>query len=217
VRRRRPRSGEQERGPQHEVKPAASSQLQGESRAAHVTAKATPPAPGSGQKRARGLPGVEGAARVQGEERNTRGPSALPSSRQSAPYKPKAKSAAAQRESEGAVVPTNATTNNVAGGKGPCGGHVAGRGKREGMAGESGPNHPDGRPPVDKVRQLQRRLWVAAKRSPGRRFHALYDRIWRRDVLHGGKESRIYQCRTRKKSPVCLPTSTARRSGGSSR
>jgi group II intron reverse transcriptase/maturase len=36
---------------------------------------------------------------------------------------------------------------------------------------------------VDKVRQLQRRLWVAAKRSPVRRFHALLDRIYRRDVL----------------------------------
>jgi group II intron reverse transcriptase/maturase len=33
------------------------------------------------------------------------------------------------------------------------------------------------------VRQLQRRLWVAAKRHPGRRFHALYDRIARGDVL----------------------------------
>jgi retron-type reverse transcriptase len=33
------------------------------------------------------------------------------------------------------------------------------------------------------VRRLQRRLWVAAKRSPGRRFHALYDHIGRRDVL----------------------------------
>jgi group II intron reverse transcriptase/maturase len=33
------------------------------------------------------------------------------------------------------------------------------------------------------VRQLQRRLWAAAKRSPTRRFHALYDRIYRRDVL----------------------------------
>src|SRR5690606_24211013 len=40
-----------------------------------------------------------------------------------------------------------------------------------------------GNKPVDKVRQLQRRLWAAAKRSPGRRFHALYDRIFRRDVL----------------------------------
>jgi RNA-directed DNA polymerase len=27
------------------------------------------------------------------------------------------------------------------------------------------------------VRELQRKLWVAAKRSPGRRFHALFDRI----------------------------------------
>jgi RNA-directed DNA polymerase len=51
------------------------------------------------------------------------------------------------------------------------------------MAGKSGPNHPRGRKPVDKVRQLQRRLWVAAKRHPGRRFHALHDRIARRDVL----------------------------------
>lgn len=40
-----------------------------------------------------------------------------------------------------------------------------------------------GKQPVDKVRQLQHRLWRAAKRSPGRRFHALMDRIWRSDVL----------------------------------
>ena len=37
--------------------------------------------------------------------------------------------------------------------------------------------------PVDKVRQLQRKLWVCAKRSRARRFHALYDRIYRSDVL----------------------------------
>jgi len=36
--------------------------------------------------------------------------------------------------------------------------------------------------PVDKVRELQRRLYRAAKCSPGRRFHALYDRIYRGDV-----------------------------------
>jgi RNA-directed DNA polymerase len=51
------------------------------------------------------------------------------------------------------------------------------------MAGQSGPNDPGGRRPRDKVRQLQRQLWAAAKRAPGRRFHALYDHIWRRDVL----------------------------------
>jgi group II intron reverse transcriptase/maturase len=51
------------------------------------------------------------------------------------------------------------------------------------MAGTTGPTHPDHHPMVDKVRQLQRRLWVAAKRSPERRFHALLDRIYRRDVL----------------------------------
>ena len=35
----------------------------------------------------------------------------------------------------------------------------------------------------DSVRELQVRLYLAAKRSPGRRFHALWDRIHRRDVL----------------------------------
>jgi group II intron reverse transcriptase/maturase len=40
------------------------------------------------------------------------------------------------------------------------------------------PNHP-----IDKVRELQRSLYRAAKRQQERRFHALYDRIWRGDVL----------------------------------
>lgn len=37
--------------------------------------------------------------------------------------------------------------------------------------------------PPDKVRELQEKLFAAAKRSRSRRFHALFDRIWRRDVL----------------------------------
>ena len=38
-------------------------------------------------------------------------------------------------------------------------------------------------PVVDKVRELQRKLGVCAKQSKTRRFHALYDRIYRSDVL----------------------------------
>jgi RNA-directed DNA polymerase len=37
--------------------------------------------------------------------------------------------------------------------------------------------------PVDPVRALQHALYRAAKADPGRRFHALYDKVYRRDVL----------------------------------
>jgi hypothetical protein len=190
VRRRKPRSGEQARGPQHEVKPAASTDLQPAGRAAHVTAKAT--SSGRDPKREDGCGGVWGAARVQGQVRNVRGPSAQPLSGQARSYKPKAKSSRAQRESEGTVVPnakaraeaTKAVWHNAAGGKGPCGGHAEIAGKREGMAGVTGSNDPDAGDCGDKVRQLQRQLWAAAKRAPGRRFHALYGQMCRGDVLH---------------------------------
>ena len=46
----------------------------------------------------------------------------------------------------------------------------------------------------DKTHELQRKLYQAAKRSPTRRFHALYDRIYRRDFLERGwKEVRRNQ------------------------
>ena len=35
----------------------------------------------------------------------------------------------------------------------------------------------------DKVRSLQRKLYRAAKQARGRRFHALFDKVYRRDVL----------------------------------
>jgi hypothetical protein len=178
VRRRKPRSGEQARGPQHEVKPAASTQLQPAGRAAHVTAKAT--SSGQEPKRSDGCGGVWGAARVQGQVWNVRGPSARPESGQASSYKPKAKSSRAQRESEGIVVlhgaqaPTKAVRHNAAGGKGPCGGHAEIAGKSEGLAGETGPKHPVGCKPIAKARQLQRQLWAAAKRAPGGRVHGQF-------------------------------------------
>jgi len=94
-----------------------------------------------------------------------------------------AKTGRAQRASEGTIVVKRAATKNAVGAKGPCGGQVADARTREGMTGMTGSNHPGGGDSADKVRQLQRRLWVAAKRSPERRFHALMDRIWRADIL----------------------------------
>jgi hypothetical protein len=129
---------------------------------------------------------------VQGVGWNTREPSARPMSGQARSYKPKAKSRRAQRQSEGIVVPrgeaqpgpAKAVRQNAAGGKGPCGGHAAIAGKREGVAGGTVPNDPAGRESGDQVRQLQRQLWAAAKRAPGRRCHALYGQMCRGDVLH---------------------------------
>ena len=97
-------------------------------------------------------------------------------------YKPVVKSSGAQRESDGVVVPLIAGMNPV-GGKDPDFGHVGRGGKREGMAGTAQSNYLDGHVPVAKVRQLQNRLWAAAKQSSERRFHALFDRIHRGDVL----------------------------------
>jgi RNA-directed DNA polymerase len=63
------------------------------------------------------------------------------------------------------------------------------------MVGAVRPNDPGGLLSVDPssemvlsaaggdVRELQRTLWACAKRSPERRFHALFDRIHRSDVL----------------------------------
>ena len=98
-------------------------------------------------------------------------------------YKPMVKSAGVERESDGVVVPGR-DAQSRAPGKGPGFGHAGDGGKREGMAGTARPNFPEGKHVAsDKVRQLQNRLWAAAKQSPGRHFHALYDRIHRSDVL----------------------------------
>ena len=75
-------------------------------------------------------------------------------------------------------------TNNAIGGKGLWGmGRVEQRGTRKGMDAKR-PNSPDGRSPIENVRRLQGRLRDVAKQQPGRKFHALYDRIFRSDVLN---------------------------------
>lgn len=102
ARQRELRSGEQAHGPQHQVKPAASTDSQSAGRADHVTAKAT--SSWGAPKPRIDCGGVWGAARVQGEVRNTRDPSAQSESGQGGSYKPKAKSSAVQRESEGTLV-----------------------------------------------------------------------------------------------------------------
>ena len=67
------------------------------------------------------------------------------------------------------------------------------RTRREGRAAASFMRHAQGRAgechivartaKQDQVRELQRTLYRAAKADPGRRFHALYDKVYRTDVL----------------------------------
>jgi hypothetical protein len=187
ARRREPLTGRQGRGPQHDVKLAAPTESQPGSRAAHFTAKATTASRRS-ETIGAGSRGVWSAARVQGEARNTGDPSARPSSGQRDSTRLTAKATAVQRKSEGIVVPVRTAPQNAVGGKGPWGGHDGGSREHKGMVatGEAGvpassqPNSPGRRKSVDHVERLQRRLGAAAKRSDGRRFHALYDRISRR-------------------------------------
>lgn len=111
----------------------------------------------------------------------------------------------------GAVALVEIAGRNPVGGKGPDFDHVCDVGNRQGMTGVSRSNYSDrlsgsvaavgpvgllapepagepvGRvlvmPRVGRAGELQRALWAAAKQSPGRRFHALYDRVYRGDVL----------------------------------
>lgn len=126
-------------------------------------------------ERALGLPGVVAAARREGTMRNRREPSRRSES-------DAATGISAERESEScrAAVRGGRSTaegvDNTPEGRAPALVEREDAGKCEGMAAR--PNNPE-----EKVRELQRTLWRCAKRSESRRFHALYDRICRGDVL----------------------------------
>lgn len=124
---------------------------------------------------------VEGRACDEGLTRNRRGPTRSPTLGVSGTHRPSAEGDRAGRESEGSILPMRAGAKTPSEGRDPALVMAASGGKREGMPERA--NHPVGRESHAKVRELQRSLFMAAKRSPGRRFHALFDRICRGDVL----------------------------------
>ena len=125
---------------------------------------------------AQDFPGVLRRACDDSSTRNRRGPTQQPSSGDSELHKPSAKVARAGRESEGFVVPSMPVAKTPVEGRDPALVVRVAGGKCEGMAAR--PNNP-----IGKVRELQHALFRAAKRDPGRRFHALFDRICRGDIL----------------------------------
>lgn len=125
--------------------------------------------------------GVWGGACGDSWTWNRRGPTRWLTSGQTEPYKPKAKWARAGRESEEFVVLTTPEETQEEG-RGSASIASEEEGTCEGM-----PSRPrawrSNNPLRVKARRLQDRLFMAAKAAPKRRFHALYDRIYRGDVL----------------------------------
>ena len=127
-------------------------------------------------ERAVGLPGVWAAARSQGSVRNRRDPTPLPTSGEAARISAEREIASCGEGVRGGRS-TEEGADNALEGRAPA--SVTSSSQVSARA-SSGDRRND---PPDKVRQLQRRLYEAAKRSRTRRFHALYDRVWRGDVL----------------------------------
>ena len=132
-------------------------------------------------------PGVMGRACGESWMRNRRGPTRCPASGQTDSYKPSAKWRRAGRESEEFIVLRRPGETSEEG-RGSTSVTLEEEGTCEGM-----PSSPrawrSNNPLRVKVRSLQDKLFMAAKSAPRRRFHALYDRIHRGDVLWEAWES----------------------------
>src|SRR4029450_7725510 len=91
---------------------------------------------------------------------------------------------AATRESEGVVVPLDGRDNTTRPeGRAPASStQRAGGGIGECPVRARSTARADG---LDKVRALQRVLYRSAKQQPNRRFHALFDKVARGDILWG--------------------------------
>ena len=149
-------------------------------RAAHVTAKATDSAKNPKTQTRWTSPGFEASARRESVMRDRRDPARQPSQAKTQGIRPKAET---ERSREGVrgVHSTDEGGDKPLEGRSPASVVVANEGKREGMPGSA--KRTEANNPEKKVRKLQRSLCVSAKRNKTRRFHALYDRICRDDIL----------------------------------
>jgi hypothetical protein len=120
----------------------------------------------SGPKRLLDLPGVEGGGTLAEKSVEQERPYLAAKSGEDRGYKAgRLKSSGAGRESEGSIVPEKACKTRRWR-EGALLGSSERGGKREGMP------ETDKSLAVDKVRELQRKLYVCAKRSTTRHFHA---------------------------------------------